>query len=123
VVRVAEAHEDAWDQLEAGCLAFLRASTDPDVARILLVEGPAVVGWDIWHSQDSHHSYRQLEAVLQNLEGAGTIATGTARVAAPLLSGAMNEAAVWLAHADDADDITRVEETLLVLLRSLRLPA
>lgn len=120
VVRAAEEHDDAWTQLEAGCLAFLRASTAPDVARILLVEGPAVIGWDAWRSHDRHHSYRQLEEVLQELEDAGEVAAGTARSAAPLLSGAMNEAALWLAGSSDPEDAASIEKTLLVMLRALR---
>lgn len=109
VVRAAREHHDPWAQLEAGCLAFLRASTAPEVARILLVEGPAVVGWDAWRSHDRHHSYRQLEEVLRELEDAGEIRAGTARATAPLLSGAMNEAALWLAGEGDQEDAARVE--------------
>lgn len=120
VLRAAEAHDDAWAQLEAGCLAFLRASTRPEVARILLVDGPAIVGWEAWRSGDRHHSHRQLEDVLAALEEAGEILAGTARTAAPLLSGAMNEAALWLASGGREADAEGVEATLLVILRSLR---
>ena len=121
VLRAAEAHADAWAQLEAGCLAFVRASTQPDVARTLLVDGPAVVGWEAWRSGDLHHSHRQLEDVMSALEGAGEIRAGSARAAAPLLSGAMNEAALWLASGGDESDAQEVEETLLMMLRSLRI--
>jgi AcrR family transcriptional regulator len=121
VVRAAEAQEDAWGQLEAGCLAFLRASTRPEIARTMLVEGPAVVGWEAWRSGDLHHSYRRLEDVLGMLEDAGEIRAGSARAAAPLLSGAMNEAALWLASGGDEADALAAEETLLVVLRSLRI--
>lgn len=122
VVRAAGEYHAPWAQLEAGCLAFLRASTQPDVARLLLVEGPAVIGWDAWRSHDRHHSYRQLEEVLQELADAGEITEATARSAAPLLSGAMNEAALWLAGSSDPEDAARIDETLLVILRALRLP-
>ena len=36
--------------LLAGCEAFLRASTAPGVERIMLVDGPAVLGWAVWHA-------------------------------------------------------------------------
>jgi AcrR family transcriptional regulator len=121
VVRAAEARVDAWGQLEAGCLAFLRASTRPEIARTMLVEGPAVLGWEAWRSGDLRHSYRLLEDVLAALEDAGEIRAGSARVAAPLLSGAMNEAALWLANGGDEADASAVEETLLEMLRSLRI--
>lgn len=120
VVAAADEHAEPWEQLEAGCLAFLRASTRPDIARLLLVEGPAVVGWEAWRAHDSHHSYRQLEEVLGELEATGEIRPGAAEPAAPLLSGAMNEAALWLASTARPDAEAGVEETLLVMLRALR---
>src|SRR6476660_1344086 len=38
---------DTWlERLDQGLAAFLDASLDPEVRRILLVDGPAVLGWD-----------------------------------------------------------------------------
>ncbi|WP_373306639.1 hypothetical protein [Streptomyces spinoverrucosus] len=34
---------DPWAQLTSGCQEFLTAGTDPDLQRIMLIDGPAVL--------------------------------------------------------------------------------
>ena len=41
------------DALRAGFLAWIRLAGDPAVQRILLIDGPAVLGWDRWRSMGS----------------------------------------------------------------------
>lgn len=106
---------EGWDAIEAGCKAFLRASISPGVRRIMLVDAPAVLGWTTWRRSDARHSARLLEEGLESLigpeEDRGAIAA--------LLSGAMNEAAMWIA---EGGDIASAERALSRVLRSLRSP-
>ena len=39
---------DAMARLRLGCQAFLDAALDPAVQRIVLLDAPAVLGWDGW---------------------------------------------------------------------------
>jgi AcrR family transcriptional regulator len=97
VVSAAEAAGDApADQLAAGCHAFLDAITATGTAQVLLVDAPAVVGWARWRELDASHSAAHLKEALAStgLEPALIEAT-TAQ-----LSGAMNEAALWLVDKD-----------------------
>src|SRR5437588_197561 len=50
VREVARANDDPWNALIHGIDAFLDACALPDVQRILLVDGPAVLGWDVWRA-------------------------------------------------------------------------
>lgn len=120
VVAAAEAHDDPWAQLTAGCRAFLAAGTDPDVQRIMLIDGPAVLGWSEWRAQDEAASARHLAEALAELIDQGVIAAQPVEPLARLLSGAMNEAALWLATSDDPDDLDRTWAALSRLLESLR---
>jgi AcrR family transcriptional regulator len=120
VVAAAEAHDDPWAQLTAGCRAFLAAGTDPDVQRIMLIDGPAVLGWSEWRAQDEAASARHLAEALAELIDQGVIAAQPVEPLARLLSGAMNEAALWLATSDDPDDLDRTWAALSRLLASLR---
>ncbi|NED58382.1 TetR/AcrR family transcriptional regulator, partial [Micromonospora aurantiaca] len=57
--RVADAarrYDDPWEQLRAGCRAFLAAGRDPVVRRIVLLDAPAVLGWDEWRAMDEDSS-------------------------------------------------------------------
>lgn len=112
---------DRWSQLVAGCHAFLEAGADPRIQRIMLIDAPAVLGWQRWRELDAASSARLLHQVLAELEADGTIAVGLASPAAHLLSGAMNEAAVWIASSADPGRDTALARTALDrLLNSLR---
>lgn len=122
VVAAAERQDGAWDQFLAGCRAFLDASTSPAVARILLVDGPAVLGWARWRALDDAASGRHLVEALEALVATGVIAPRPVAPLARLLSGAMNEAALGLVGSGPAErDQTWAE--LATLLGALRLPA
>jgi AcrR family transcriptional regulator len=118
VVLAAEAHEDPWDRFLAGCRAFLVASTDPSVARIALVDGPAVLGWTRWRALDEATSGRHLVEALEALAVRGVIAPRPVAPLAHLLNGAMNEAALWL--ADEPDQLDAVWAELVGMLDGLR---
>ncbi|MFG2000755.1 TetR/AcrR family transcriptional regulator [Spirillospora sp. NPDC048911] len=107
VAATADARNDLWDSFTAGCQAFLTATTDPDIQRIMLIDGPAVLGWNEWRAMDEAGSARHLAEALADLIEAGLIARQPVAPLAHLLSGAMNEAALWLATAPEALDDTR----------------
>lgn len=112
--------DDPFVQLEAGCLAFVRAATAPGVRRILLVDGPAVVGWEAWRELDADHSRRTLEAGLEAIRSEGLL-QGEPSAAAILLSGALNEAALWVAAAEDPKAaMESVAVTFPLMLDALR---
>ncbi|MGW0719224.1 TetR/AcrR family transcriptional regulator [Streptomyces sp. NPDC002778] len=121
--RVADAarrHDDPWEQLRAGCRAFLAAGSDPATRRIMLVDAPAVLGWEEWRAMDEESSARHLTEALQDLVHAGIIAEQPVQPLARLLSGAMNEAALWLARTADPHALERTEQALDHLLSGLR---
>ncbi|GAA3624550.1 TetR/AcrR family transcriptional regulator [Microbacterium awajiense] len=103
VTRHAERHADPAAQLREGCHVFLDAITEGAVARLLLVEAPAALGWDTWRALDAAASAAELRAVLEILLGPGHFTDA----ATQLLSGGMNEAALWLADRPD-DDSARI---------------
>jgi AcrR family transcriptional regulator len=120
VAVAADAHDDAWTQLTAGCQAFLAASTDPRIQRIMLVDGPAVLGWNEWRAQDEATSVRHLADALTALVEQGIIADQPVAPLTHLLSGAMNEAALWLTTSADPDALHQVWEALSRMLNALR---
>ncbi|MEU9297631.1 TetR/AcrR family transcriptional regulator [Streptomyces sp. NPDC048266] len=120
VAAAADGQSDLWEQLRAGCQAFLAAGTDPAVRQILLVDAPTVLGWDEWRTMDEESSARHLAEALTGLAAAGIIATQPIEPLTRLLSGAMNEAALWIARGGDPG---AAEQALDRLLTGLRHPA
>ncbi|MFD8121652.1 TetR/AcrR family transcriptional regulator, partial [Streptomyces albidoflavus] len=101
IAATADARESSWEQLLVGCEAFLGASTDPAIQRIMLIDGPAVLGWAEWREMNEATSGRHLAEVLAVLIEEGTIPAQPVEPLTHLLSGAMNEAALWLGAAAD----------------------
>ncbi|MEU5993150.1 TetR/AcrR family transcriptional regulator [Spirillospora sp. NPDC047418] len=121
--RVADAarrYDDPWEQLRAGCRAFLAAGRDPVVRRIVLLDAPAVLGWDEWRAMDEDSSARHLAEALEVLVKAGVIADQPVEPLTRLLSGAMNEAALWLARSTTPQAPAQTERALDRLLNGLR---
>jgi AcrR family transcriptional regulator len=117
VVAAASGSADAWTQLVAGCRAFLVASTAPDVQRIMLVDGPAVLGWAEWRALDESASARHLAEALTTLVEDGTLPAQPVEPLAHLLSGAINEAALWLTTSSALEETWTALERLLDGLR------
>lgn len=120
VAAAADAEADPWTQLTTGCRTFLTATADPEIQRIMLVDGPAVLGWAAWRTLDEVGSARHLAEALTALADAGVIAAQPIAPLAHLLSGAMNEAALWLAASGTPEDLTDTWTALSRLLDSLR---
>lgn len=112
--------DDSWGELIAGCDAFLAAHSDPEVQRIMLVDGPAVLGWHEWRAMDDASSGRLLVDILRTLMGQGIIVPQPVEPLAHLLSGAMNEAAMWLAETESPNALAETTAALRRLLSSLR---
>lgn len=121
VEAAADETDDLWEQLVRGCRAFLAASLDPQVQRILLVDAPAALGWEQWRALDAAHSMRLLQALLTEMVEQGLLQPIPVEALAHLLSGAMNEAALWIAQAAEREqalaEATRALDQLLLGLR------
>ncbi|WP_261720525.1 TetR/AcrR family transcriptional regulator [Streptomyces sp. FZ201] len=120
VAAAADAEDDPWAQLTAGCREFLVAATAPEIQRIVLVDGPAVLGWSEWRAMDEAASARHLAEALISLVEAGIIAAQPVQPLVHLLSGAMNEAALWLASSSRPEDLTDTVAALQRMLQALR---
>lgn len=120
VAAAAATSADTWSQLVAGCAAFLTTCTDPEIQRIMLIDGPAVLGWHDWRAMDEAASARHLAEILTELVETGVIAAQPIPPLTHLLSGAMNEAALWLATAQDPNALTDTIAALRRLLEAVR---
>ena len=111
--------EPVGDPLQAlieGTRAFLDACLDPAVRRIYLIDAPAVLGWHRWREIDAPHGLRSLrEGVAAVLAARPNPGLGVEPVTF-LLSGAFNEAALWIAEARDEKTARREMDRSLVQL-------
>jgi AcrR family transcriptional regulator len=92
-------------QLEAmriGARLFLEECSVPHVQRIVLIDAPAVLGWDRWREVGMKYGLGVVEAMLVQAIADGAIPDQPTRPAAHVLLGALDEAALYVSRADDA---------------------
>lgn len=108
--------EDPIEALEAGVEQFLRVAAEPETQRIALIDAPSVLGWEQWRAIGQKYGLGLVEGVLQAAIDAGRIEPQPVRALAHVLLGAVDEAAMVVARAEDQD---AAREQMLVILRRL----
>jgi len=118
---------DPWQQLRSGARAFLAAATDPAIRRIVLVDGPSVLGWEEWRRIDGQYSLGMVRAVFEMNMAAGNIVEQPVEPLTHLIVGALNEAALAVAAASDAErareEFAESMERVLDALRAMAVGA
>jgi AcrR family transcriptional regulator len=92
---------DPLEQLRRGTRAYLDACIDPAVQRVVLVEGPSVLGWQTWQEIEQRYGYGLVVAGVEAAIGAGLIEAQPVEPLAHVLFGALTEAGMVVARADD----------------------
>lgn len=93
------AQESAWEGLLAEAAAYIEMALEPEVRRIVLLDGPAILGDPaLWPSQNACLS--QTRQTVAELVAGGIMKPVDVEAAARLLSGAAMTAALWLASSD-----------------------
>lgn len=97
---VQEAAKTPWDGLVAESLAYIEMALEPEIQRIVLLDGPAVLGDPAqWPSQTA--CLQRIEKTVQSLVEDGTLRPVDAKAATWLLNGAVLNAALWIAASDN----------------------
>ncbi|MVW78789.1 TetR/AcrR family transcriptional regulator [Bordetella sp. 02P26C-1] len=90
----------AWDKLVAEGVCYMELALDPEIQRIVLLDGPAFLGDPSqWPSQNS--CLQATVATLVDLREQGVIKDVDVEAAARLMNGAALNAALWVAASDD----------------------
>jgi AcrR family transcriptional regulator len=106
--------------LHAAVDGWLEACEEPEVRRILLLDGPAVLGWDGFRDMALRHGLGLTEAMLQAAIDAGQLPPQPTRPLAHVVIGALDEAAMYVATAGDrATARSEVARSLHALLGGL----
>ena len=91
---------DPWDGVQAGCRAFLEAVLDPELQRIMLIDGPGALGFAALRDTEAP-ALALLEEGLRRSMDAGRLERRPVEPLAALLFGALCEAALSIARSGD----------------------
>lgn len=107
VARMRQVRDQAptrWQGLLDESIAFIEMALEPEIQRIVLLDGPAVLGDPSqWPNQTA--CLRTTTETVQALIDEGTVRAVDAEAAARLLNGAALNAALWIAASDDPEAI------------------
>ncbi len=112
---------NAWDALVAGCGLWVDAHQTPEVQQIVLRDARSVLHADVVRDLDVRFGAVGLRGALRKCMTAGVLDRQPLRPLALMLAGALKEACLYVADADDAA-AAREEVALLIthLLGGLR---
>ena len=108
-------------ELERGCALLLEAYGDRAVQQLLLRDGPVVLGWAAWRKlQEESGLAALLRHALDHWVEAGWIEADALEPASRLLMGALTQAGIAIAEAEDRDEsLTRYRTQVERLVRGL----
>lgn len=110
---------EGWDALLAEGAAYIEMALDPEVQRIVLLDGPAVLGDPSqWPSQNS--CLQVTRQAVEDLMSKGILKPIDAEAAARLISGAALNAAMWIAASGEPESVLpRAQEAFRALVEGL----
>jgi AcrR family transcriptional regulator len=89
------------DAVRAAVDAWLDVSADPEVRQLILLDAPSVLGWAEFRDVAQRYSLGMTEQMLTEAIRAGQLAEQPVRPLAHVLIGALDDAAMVIATADD----------------------
>ena len=95
--------DDPWEAQLAGLDAFLDACNEPEIQQIALLDAPSVLGWEAWREIEARYGLGLVIAGLTNLIELGLIHEQPVEPAAHAILGALAEAGLYVARADDPE--------------------
>ena len=106
-----------WERLRAMCRAYLDACEDPALARMLVLEAPAVLGWKTWCNLEQKY---EVAAFARCLSDAGGLQEPAETLAQVILGALTTCARVIATSADPHAARAEVQKTIDRLLAGLR---
>jgi AcrR family transcriptional regulator len=120
--RAAQGASDGIDELARGFEAFLDGVLQPDMQRILIVDGPAVLGLARYTELDEQYAHAVIVHALTAAAQAGTISVEDPETATRLLLGALTRGAMLIANSPDPVETRHaVAKSMRALLSSFTL--
>ncbi len=101
LMRAAAATDSASSMLDAAMVRWLESCEDPAAQRIVLLDGPSVLGWDRWREICKRHVLGLIRTALERGMTTGEFDRGPIGPLAHALIAVADEAALYVVAAED----------------------
>ena len=116
-------HRDPWEKALAGLRAFLEVVQEPAYRRIVIQEGPAVLGYERFREQEERSTFANVLEIVTAVLSTGTwdLDADMQDTFARIFFGAMSSAGAAVSAADDpTESAARVEIAIGFILTGIR---
>jgi AcrR family transcriptional regulator len=100
VMEAAAGATDPKEMLRLGSLAWVQLAGDPVVQRVLLVDAPAVLGWERWRALEERHALGLIKVALAAIADQGELEPELVDAFSHVVLAAINEIALLIARSD-----------------------
>lgn len=90
---------DPWERLTRGMHGFLEAALEPEVQRVMLVDGPVVLGWQTLRAIQENNSIALINEIVRQAIADGIIDDQPVGELTHMIVAALEEASRLVAHA------------------------
>ncbi|HZC74077.1 MAG TPA: TetR/AcrR family transcriptional regulator [Jatrophihabitans sp.] len=108
--------EDPIALMQLGARTWLDACAEPEAHRIVLVEAPAVLGWERWREISLRQGMGLVQSILTFAMDVGAIPRQPVEPLAHVLIGALDEASLYVAQSEEP---TRARAEVVAVLEAL----
>jgi AcrR family transcriptional regulator len=111
----------AWERAVRGVELYIQSCLEPSYQRIVVHEGPVVMGWERWRETEDHFSYGLVRATIEALIEAGEMVELPVEVTARVLFGALSAGATFIAGAENPKKAgAEVSKTIVAVMEGMR---
>jgi AcrR family transcriptional regulator len=107
---------DPIDVMTLGADAWLDACGEQEIQQIVLLDGPAVLGWARWREIGMRYALGLMERLLTDAIDVGRISPQPVHALAHVLVGALDEAGLYIARAEDQPAASDEMRTVIAAL-------
>ena len=104
--KVSAAADTRWQGFVDECAAYIEMALEPEIQRIMFRDGPAVLG-DISQWQHTPGCIKALTRSLDQIKAEGELMDIDTETAAHLINGASSHMALWIANAEDPEQVSK----------------
>jgi AcrR family transcriptional regulator len=115
--------DDPWDKALAGLRSFLAVVQDPTYQRVVIQDGPAILGYERFREQEERSSYGIVQDIVGSVLEASTyeLDEPMKQTFSRIFFGAMSAAGESVSSAEDpAQAVARIEAAIGFILEGLR---
>jgi len=113
VLQAGQGASNPLDALRAGCRAWLElAGSDAALRRIVLVDAPAVLGWEKWRAVDDRYALGLIRQCLVMVASEGRMESQMVEVYAHSILAVLTELALLVARSPSVEAMRRAQDAV-----------